>query len=129
MPQALTDPIADLLTQVKNASRVGKYKLVIPHSNLKERVTNLLKEAGFVSQIKTTKDKFRQIEITLNEDRPVTELKRLSKPGRRLYVGAADIPKVREGEGVVIISTSQGLMIGEKARKRALGGELVCEVW
>lgn len=129
MALSQTDPISDLLSRIQNTATLNRDFLNVPHSIQKERLLKLFKEAGFVSQIKVNKTDKPSIDITLNSSRPITRLRKISKSGRRVYVSAAEIPRVLEGSGITIISTSQGLMIGAKAKKRKLGGELICEVW
>src|SRR5262245_54770166 len=108
-----TDPIADMLTRIRNAINVRKHEVVLPHSNLKQAVAELLQKNGFVSKV-TVSDATvgKSMKIVINdegENAPITEIVRLSKPGRREYVGAAEIPTVKRGRGIVIISTSKGL--------------------
>lgn len=125
------DPIADLLTRLRNAKTAGLKSIVMPHSKLKEQVANILKKNHFVSEVKVAKDgAFKALTITLSEDpEAITSLVRISKPGRRVYTTAKNIPLVLGGRGVVIISTSGGIMSGREARKAGLGGELICKVW
>lgn len=128
-----TDPIADMLTRIRNAINVRKTEVTMPHSKVKEAVATLLKESGFVnsvSVIDATIGKTLKVVINSeNENARITEIVRLSKPGRRHYVGADAIPVVKRGRGVVIVSTSQGLMTGANAKKQGVGGELICRVY
>lgn len=125
------DPIADLLTRIRNANVARKRVVVMPYSKLKAQVAEILKDNGFLEAVKSTKDGgFQSLELTLNADPEViTSLVRVSKPGRRVYTSAKDMPLVLGGRGLVIVSTSGGVMTGRDARKAGLGGELICKVW
>lgn len=133
MSMQSTDPIADLLTRVRNAMLAGKNEVRLPASNIKLTVAQQLKKAGYLSTVATEKGTPRDtIVITISEpgkNPTITELKRVSKPGRRVYSSAAEIPKVKSGRGIVLVSTSQGVMTGQEAVKNRLGGELLCEVY
>lgn len=125
-----TDPIADLLTRIRNASNAKKESLTIPYSNFKNEVLNLLKKRSYVNDIKIVKGaKFRELEITLPKTSEPLHLKRISKPGQRIYVQKNNVPRVLEGLGMSIISTSKGLMDDTEARKAGVGGELICEIY
>ncbi len=125
-----TDPVADLLTRIRNASKVSKETLTVPYSNFKNEILTLLKKRGYVTDIKVVKSgKFRELEVSLPKTEEPLHLKRISKPGQRIYVNKNKIPKVLEGLGIAIISTSQGLMDDDSARKARLGGELLCEIY
>jgi len=128
-----TDPIADLLTRIRNAVMVGKNEITVPSSKLKVTVAQELKKAGYVSAVKVEAGKPRDIlVVTINkpgENSTINEIKRLSKPGRRVYVGANDIPKVKSGRGIVLVSTSKGVVTGAEAVKQRLGGELLLSVY
>jgi small subunit ribosomal protein S8 len=128
-----TDPIADMLSRIRNAIAVRKSEVQMPHSNAKETVARLLKQSGFVSDVKVEKaDIGKTLVVTINgtgENARITEITRLSKPGRRLYAGATEIPTVKRGRGIVIISTSRGMMVGADAKKQGVGGELICKVY
>jgi small subunit ribosomal protein S8 len=133
MSTTTTDPIADMLTRVRNAIAVHKNEISLPHSNIKESVANLLKTSNFVDDVKVEKatvGKTLIIKIN-NEDSNarITEIVRLSKPGRRYYVNAREIPTIKRGRGVVILSTSKGLMTGDQAKAERVGGELICKVY
>jgi small subunit ribosomal protein S8 len=128
-----TDPIADMLTRVRNAINVRKSEVSLPHSKVKEAVAVLLKENNFIDDVKV-KDATvgKTLTLTINSDSSnarITEIARLSKPGRRYYVGSAEIPVVKRGRGLVIISTSKGMMTGAQAKKQRLGGEVICKVY
>lgn len=128
-----TDPIADMLTRIRNASMVGKSEVRLPSSKLKQTVAEQLKKAGYLESVKIEKAKPQdELVITIFEDgrAPVfTEIERVSRPGRRVYAGASDIPKVKNGRGIVLVSTSKGVMTGVEAIKQRLGGELICKVY
>ena len=130
----MTDPISDFLTHLRNASKAGLAQCVSPHSKIKESLAGILKAEGFVRDVATGTDErgHKTVIVTMKyvDSAPViTGLKRSSTPGRRLYTGYADIPRVLNGLGLAIISTSKGLMKDQDARRNKLGGELVCTVW
>lgn len=128
-----TDPIADLLTRIRNAVMVGKNEIRVPSSKLKVTVAKELKKANYLSEVKVESTKPRDtLVITINqpgENANITEITRLSKPGRRVYVGANDIPRVKNGRGMVLVSTSKGVLPGQEAVKQRLGGELLLKVY
>lgn len=128
-----TDPIADLLTRIRNASMVGKNEVRLPASKLKFTIARELKKAKYLSDVKIEASKPRDtIVITINqpgENANITEITRVSKPGRRVYVAADEIPKIKNGRGVVLISTSKGVMTGSEAIRQRLGGELLLKVY
>lgn len=129
----MTDPIADMLTRVRNAIMARHTRVMIPASNMKVAIARILKEEGYIKDFDVVKDNPQgTIRITLRyvEKRSVmTQLKRVSKPGLRVYTRRDSIPRVRGGLGTAIISTPQGLMTGRKAYQLGLGGEVVCYVW
>lgn len=130
----MTDPISDFLTHLRNASKAGLAQCVSPHSKLKESLAGILKAEGYVRDVATGTDErgHKTIVVTMKyvDSAPViTGLKRTSTPGRRLYAGYSEIPRVLNGLGLAIISTSKGLMKDQDARRHKLGGELVCTVW
>lgn len=128
-----TDPIADMLTRIRNAIAVNKTEVSLPHSKIKETVAKLLVENKYLDGVKVEKAVVGQtLHLTINgiaENSRINSLSRLSTPGRRMYVKAKEIPRVKQGRGIVIVSTSHGIMTGEAARKKQLGGELLCEVY
>lgn len=128
-----TDPIADMLTRIRNAIAVRKAEVVMPHSNVKQAVAELLKESGFVKDVKVTDAAVgKTLKVVINdadENARITEILRLSKPGRRAYAGAKEIPHVKRGRGIVIVSTSKGMMTGDQAKKNGVGGELICQIY
>jgi small subunit ribosomal protein S8 len=125
-----TDPIADMLTRIRNAQAVNRDEVSMPHSSVKESVAKILKENGYISDITVVKDGFRkEMTITLNNQAVISDIKRVSKPGRRVYAKVKDIPVVKQGRGIVIVSTSKGVMAGNDAKEQKLGGEILCQVY
>ena len=133
MSTTSTDPIADMFTRLRNAIAVNKTEVSLPHSNLKESVARLLQKSNFIDHVSVSDAPVGKIlTIRINEDSSnarITEIVRLSKPGRRTYASAQEIPVVKRGRGLVIISTSKGLMTGDDAKKQHVGGELICKVY
>jgi small subunit ribosomal protein S8 len=128
----MSDPIADMLTRIRNAGRALLPVVELPHSHIKENVANILKQQGYVAEVAVDGTTLKKLKIRLkyNGKKSVIEgLKRISKPGLRKYVGATKIPRVRGGLGVVVISTPEGVMTDVQARKKNLGGELLCYIW
>ena len=128
----MTDPIADLLTRVRNAHRALLPEVALPHSKLKESIASLLQKEGYIAHFSVEGKTIKTLKLKLkyNGKRGVIEgLSRVSKPGLRRYVGATEIPRVLGGLGTAIVSTSQGVMTGLQARKQNLGGELIAFVW
>jgi small subunit ribosomal protein S8 len=128
----MTDPISDMLTRLRNGGRALQPLVELPHSRLKENIATILKNEGYVSEVAVEGKVAKKIKIRLkyNGKKNVIEgLKRISKPGLRKYVGATEIPRVLGGLGVAVISTPEGVMTGTQARKKNLGGELLCYVW
>lgn len=130
----MTDPISDFLTHLRNASKAGLAQCVSPHSKLKESLAGILKAEGYVRDVATGTDErgHKTLVVTMKyvDNAPViTGLKRTSTPGRRIYAGYSEIPRVLNGLGIAILSTSKGLMKDQDARRQKLGGELVCTVW
>lgn len=133
MSMQSTDPIADLLTRIRNAIAVNKTEITVPASKIKLTVAQQLKKAGYLSAVKMVEGSPRgTIVITINEagEKPtITEIQRVSKPGQRVYAKATEIPRVKSGRGIVLVSTSQGVMTGAQAKKARLGGEVLCKVY
>jgi small subunit ribosomal protein S8 len=135
----LTDPIADMLTRIRNAVMVGHATVSIPNSNLKMAIAKILKEEGYISgyevvEGKTQVHKILRVRLKyLGERRErrtvITGLERISSPGRRVYAGKNDIPWVLSGMGIAILSTPKGVMTGQRARQLGVGGEVICKVW
>jgi small subunit ribosomal protein S8 len=128
-----TDPIADMLSRIRNAIAVNKNVVSMPHSVAKEAVARVICDSGFIDSVSTDSDDGRKIlKLVLSPDNAnarITSVSRLSRPGRRMYVQSSDIPTVRRGRGIIVISTSNGIMSGQVAREKHLGGELICEVY
>jgi len=130
----MTDPIADMLIRIKNALMARHKKVIIPASKIKLEIARILKEEGYIEDYQYIDEKPQgKIEIVLKYDenkRPVIAgVRRVSKPGRRIYMGYRKLPKVLDGLGIAIVSTSQGIMTDYEARKRKIGGEVLCEIW
>ena len=133
----MTDPITDMLNQIKNAQAVGKTEVLIPLSKIKNEIATILFKEGFIGEAKkTTKGKAKILKISLKYDSgyplgapAIAGFKMVSKPGQRIYEGFAKIKKVHGGYGIAIISTSKGLMTNKDARKQKLGGEVMAEIW
>jgi small subunit ribosomal protein S8 len=125
------DSIADMLTRIRNAATARKTHVTMPYSKMKEQVAKILESNDFLDDVKVAEVKgFKTLELTLSSHpETLTALVRVSKPGRRVYVGTKEIPTVLGGRGLVILSTSSGVMSGRDARKQGLGGELICKVW
>ena len=133
----MTDPIADMLNRIRNAQAVLKETVVIPYSNLKYEIAKILEKQGFVGKLeKKGRNSRKMFEITLKyppsgetDFSVISGLKRISKPGQRIYAGTKEIKAVRGGYGISIISTPKGLMTNKEARRKKLGGEVICEIW
>jgi small subunit ribosomal protein S8 len=129
----MVDPISDMLTRIRNANRALLPNIDLPHSRMKESIAHILKKEGYIAEVATegvkTK-KMLKLKLKYDGKKGVIEgLRRVSTPGLRRYVGSTEIPRVRGGLGISIVSTSQGLMTGNQARKNNVGGELLCYVW
>ena len=128
----MTDPISDMLARIRNAQRALHPSTEMPHSRLKESIAGLLKSEGYITDFAVEGQGLKKLKLKLKYvgKRSVIEgLRRVSSPGLRRYVGAGEIPRVRAGMGVAVLSTSQGVMSGHQAKKNNLGGELICYVW
>ncbi len=129
----MNDPIADMLTRIRNAQAVSREDVFIPFSNIKLEIAKILEKHGFISNVKKigrAPKKQIKIELKYEEKQPkIIGLKRVSKPGQRIYVGAKRLRLVRGGYGMSVVSTPQGLMTNSQARKKNLGGEIICEIW
>ena len=131
---SMTDPVGDFLTRIRNGIMAGHEEVNCPRSNIKVRIAEILKAEGYIDAVSTSdSDHQGSISMTLRYDKKarsaIEGLKRLSKPGQRQYVPAKKLPKVRNGLGVAIVSTSHGVMTDQKARELGVGGEVLCEVW
>ncbi len=129
----LTDPIADMLTRIRNAARVKAEKVDIPASKLKLEIAKILKEEGFIRAYKVIKDRRQgilRVNLKYAEGQPViTGIQKVSKPGRRVYVGSQEIPRVMGGVGLAILTTPKGVLSDKVCRRENVGGELLCNVW
>ena len=128
----MTDPIADMLTRIRNASMVRKSEVLIPHSKIKVAIAKILERENYISKVEVLEDGFKSIKLTLkyeNRKSVISDIKRVSKVGRRIYVSKDRIKPVLNGFGISIISTSKGLMTNNEAKKANLGGEIICEIY
>jgi small subunit ribosomal protein S8 len=129
----LTDPIADMLTRVRNAAMIKAEKVDIPASRIKLEIAKILKEEGFIRAYKILKDKKQGVlRLTLkyaDDENVISGLKRVSKPGRRVYVGRTEIPRVMGGVGIAILTTPNGILSDKTCRRERVGGEVICYVW
>ena len=134
---SMTDPIADFLARIRNGIRARKQLVECPRSNLKLRIAEILQQEGFVQGVVASEDnKQGMLKLTLRYDgrasatgNAITGMRRVSRPGQRAYVPAKSVPRVRNGLGIAILSTSQGVMTDKEARNKGVGGEVLCEVW
>jgi small subunit ribosomal protein S8 len=131
---SMTDPVADLLTRIRNANMAKLQKLDIPSSNLKVSIATVLKNEGFIKNYKVIADQKQGVlriylKFIDEKERVITEIKRVSKPGSRVYVGSDGIPKVKNGLGMAILSTSKGILSDRAAREANVGGEVICTIW
>lgn len=127
-----TDPIADMLTRIRNASAVKKSELVLPYSKFKANLAQLLLKQGFLQGVGELQSEHKMLEIKLkyaSGEPVISGIKRVSKPGQRIYLPADKLPRTNSGYGVTVVSTSKGLMTDKEARKQKVGGEVVCQVW
>jgi len=131
---SMTDPISDFLSRIRNGLQAHKSQIDCPRSKLKLRIAEILKEEGYLDGVASVDDQVQGvISMTLrygNDQAPaISGLKRISRPGQRRYVGSKELPKVRNGLGIAIVSTSKGVMTDKNARKLGVGGEVLCEIW
>lgn len=130
----MTDPIADMLTRIRNANTVGHETVEIPASKMKKAIAEILKEEGYIADFEMIEDdKQGMIKVTMkygsNKERVISGIKKISKPGLKVYAKANEVPKVLGGLGIAIISTSKGIVSDKEARKLGVGGEVICYVW
>ncbi len=130
----MTDPVSDMLARIRNANIVRRHQVDIPGSLLKRAIANILREEGFVDNVQWMEDGVRKtLRITLKyggeRQRVITGLRRISRPGRRVYAGKTEVPRVLGGLGIAILSTSRGVMTDRRARHEQLGGEVLCYIW
>lgn len=131
---AISDPIADMLTKVRNASNAKHEKVDITASNMKLQIIKIMKNEGYVKNFKrVTKDGINVIRVILRYDEDMNpvlhNIEKISTPGRRVYCGYRDMPRVYNGHGIIVVSTSEGVITGKKASEKMIGGELICSVW
>lgn len=128
-----TDPISDMLTRIRNAIAVNKHEVRMPYSKIKQSVAELLQQNNFVDGVAVAGEGIEKaLIVTINAENTnarITEIQRVSRPGRRFYASVDKIPTVKRGRGIVIVSTSKGLMTGDEAKKTRIGGELICKVY
>jgi small subunit ribosomal protein S8 len=130
----MTDPIADLLTRVRNANAVRHEVVEVPSSTIKKELANILLQEGYIKEINEYNDGVvpmlrLSLKYGANKERVITGIKRISKPGLRVYCKKDEVPKVLNGLGIAVVSTSNGIMVDREARKKSLGGEVICYVW
>ena len=130
----MTDPIADMLTRIRNANTVGHETVEIPASKMKKAIAEILKEEGYITDFDVIEDdKQGMIKVTMkygsNKERVISGIKKISKPGLKVYAKANEVPKVLGGLGIAIVSTSKGIVSDKEARKLGVGGEVICYVW
>jgi len=130
----MTDPIADLLTRIRNAQHMGHEAITLPASRLKQRIAEALAAEGYLRDVRyeaAVPQGKLVIGLKYGPDRTgvINDIRRVSRPGRRVYVGAQDIPRVKNGLGIALLSTSKGVLVDREARKNRLGGELLCTIW
>lgn len=124
-----TDPIADLLTRIRNATKAHHEKVVIPYSKIKEGMLDVMKKMRFIDDFQVNKDgQFKILEVILRTNKDVMVIKRVSKPGQRIYIKSKDLKIIKSGLGITILSTPKGIMTNLDARKQNLGGEVLCEI-
>lgn len=130
----LTDPVADFLTRIRNAHGARHQKLDVPASRLKAEIARILKEEGYIANVKPVEEEGRQLlrvylKYGVNNESAIRDLRRISKPGCRVYIGKDEIRRVQGGLGISIMTTPRGVMTGRQARREGVGGEILCEVW
>lgn len=125
----ITDPIADMLTRIRNAQAVGKETVICPYSKLKFEIAKILKRENFIGEMEK-ENNFLHLKLKYINNQPIISgLKRISKPGRRIYLKKHELPRIKNDFGLAIISTSSGLMTNKEAERKKIGGEIICEVW
>ncbi len=128
-----TDPISDMLTRIRNAIRVHKTELVMPYSKFKHSLATVLLQEGFVSGVNELPGRMKMLQVNLkygqNGGSVITDLKRVSSPGQRIYMPSTKIPRTNGGFGITVVSTSKGLLTDKQARKQKMGGEVICQIW
>jgi small subunit ribosomal protein S8 len=128
-----TDPISDMLTRIKNATIAKKSDLVLPYSKFKAKLAEILAKEGFIGGFAEVPGKFKNLKINLKYDvagqSVIADIKRVSRPGQRIYLSVDKLPRTNSGYGVTVVSTSKGLLTDKQARKDRLGGEVICQIW
>ncbi|HUU43464.1 MAG TPA: 30S ribosomal protein S8 [Planctomycetota bacterium] len=129
----MTDPIADLLTQIRNAVSIDRARVSLPHSKVKESICHVLLEEGFIEDVRVTDEPRKTLHVFLkygpDGEKVINKIRRVSKPGCRVYSAADDVPRVLNGLGISVVSTSRGIMSDRRCREQHLGGEVICSVW
>lgn len=131
---SMTDPIADMLTRIRNANIARHESTMVPASRLKEDIARILQEEGYIKSYKYLEDQKQgmlliSLKYSSGKERVISELKRISKPGRRIYLNKANLPRVLNGMGTAVVSTSRGVMTASQCRRAGVGGEIICHVW
>ena len=134
LEMSMTDPVADMLTRIRNANVARHERVEIPASHLKEEVARILQEEGFIRNYRYLEDRKQGIlriylKYSKDKERVISGIRRISKPGRRIYVGKVELPRVLNGLGIAILSTSRGVMTAAQCKKAGIGGEVLCYVW
>ncbi len=129
----MTDPVADMLTRIRNASSIGKKEVIFPFSKMKFGIAGILEEEEYIQSVEKIDKNYGEIRVVLKYDKDkksqIRSIQRISKPGKRVYVNKDEIPNVLNNLGIAVISTSQGLLTNKEAKKRKLGGEVICEIY
>ena len=128
----MTDPVADMITRIRNGNLVNKDYVVIPHSKFKEEILKVLKEENFIKDYSVTEEgkaKYLNAFLYIGKQKAITEIKRVSKPGRRVYIDKTKIPEIKYGYGIAVLSTSKGILSNKQAKESGTGGELLFYVW
>lgn len=128
----MTDPIADMLTRMRNAAAVKKSEVVLPFSKIKFEIAKILKKEGYLENVEKIEDHFNTLKLTLRYNKGqsvISHIKRISKPGRRIYASRDKIPYVLNNLGIAVLTTSHGIMTNRQARRAKVGGEIICEIW
>jgi len=128
-----TDPISDMLTRIRNGNTAKKAEVVLPYSKFKFSLAKVFEKEGFISEVKEVAGKQKMLQLNLKYDNSgdsiISGIKRVSKPGQRIYLPADKLPRTNSGYGITVVSTSKGLMTDKEARKAKMGGEVLCQVW
>ncbi len=130
----MTDTVSDMITRIRNGNMINRNYVLVPHSKFKQEILKVLKEEGFIKDYETTEEgKKRYLKVFLKyyseTSKAITEIKKISKPGSRIYVDRNQIPEIKSGAGIAVLSTSRGVLSNKKAREQGVGGELLFQVW